>query len=259
MLVNQYVLIKLPLRNLVYLYLNSKNLTVFGLCKNTYNFAFRYLLLSMSDYIKSLIQQGEHQKLDFKHSITDSKKIARSLAAFANTNGGKLLVGVRDNGSIAGVQGDEEFYMVQAAADMYCEPSIQFETKAWNMQGKTVLEISIPEVKNDLLISAPNKENVYRVYIRVNDQNFIVNNIYLKAWNKKKHSNGVLIRYDEPERRLFDYLEFNQSITFSKFIKVAGIIRYKAEKVMVNLIVLDLIKIVFNENQVTYKLKNEIN
>ncbi len=55
--------------------------------------------------------------------------------------------------------------MVQAAADMYCKPSVQFETKAWNLQGKTVLEISIPEVNSDLLISAPNKENVLRVYI----------------------------------------------------------------------------------------------
>jgi predicted HTH transcriptional regulator len=76
----------------------------------------------MNEHIYDLINQGEHQTLDFKHSITDSKKIARSLAAFANTNGGRLLVGVRDNRSIAGVKSDEEFYMVQAAADMYCKP-----------------------------------------------------------------------------------------------------------------------------------------
>ncbi|MGB4134047.1 MAG: ATP-binding protein, partial [Tenuifilaceae bacterium] len=42
----------------------------------------------MSKHIANLILQGEHQQLDFKHSISDSKKIARSLAAFANTDGG---------------------------------------------------------------------------------------------------------------------------------------------------------------------------
>lgn len=207
----------------------------------------------MSKYIYSLINQGEHQQLDFKHSISDSKKIARTLAAFANTNGGKLLIGVRDNGSIAGVHGDEEYYMVQAAADMYCKPSLHFETKAWNILGKTILEISIAKLKNELLVAAPNKEGVFRVYIRVNDQNFIVNNIYLKAWNKKKHGDGILIRYDKPERQIFEYLNENKSITFSKFIKLTGLSRYKAEKVLVNLIVLDLIKIVFSENQIVYE------
>ena len=56
----------------------------------------------MDNYIKNLIAEGEHQQLDFKFEIRDTKKIARSLVAFANTNGGKLLVGVKDNGVITG-------------------------------------------------------------------------------------------------------------------------------------------------------------
>ena len=208
----------------------------------------------MSVYIYNLISQGENQHLDFKHSITDSKKIARSLAAFANTDGGKLLVGVRDNGSIAGVESDEEFYMVEGAADLYCKPAIRFETKVWKLEGKTVLEITIPKINSDQLITAPNKDGIYRVYIRVNDQNFIVNNIYLKAWNKKKFGKGVLIRYNDPEKILFEYLTENESISFSKFIRLVKLSKYKAEKILVNLIVLNLIKIEFTENVVVYKL-----
>lgn len=212
----------------------------------------------MSAYIYGLIRQGEHQQLDFKHSISDSKKIARSIAAFANADGGKLLVGVRDNGSIAGVKSDEEFYMVQAAADLYCKPEVKFETKVWEIEGKTLLEITIPKVSSDELITAPNKEGKFRVYIRVKDQNFIVNNIYLKAWNKKKFGKGVLVRYAEPEKILFDYLKNNQRITFSRFMRVAQLSKYKAEKILINLIVLDIIEIVFTENQVFYQLaKNE--
>jgi len=140
----------------------------------------------MKEYIDSLIKQGEHQQLDFKHSISDSKKIARSLAAFANTDGGKLLVGVRDNGSIAGVKSDEEFYMVQAAAELYCKPAVDFETRIWEIEKKTILEISIPKISGDKLIAAPDKSGENKVFIRVNDENIIVNNIYLKAWNRKK-------------------------------------------------------------------------
>ena len=58
--------------------------------------------------IEELIAQGEHQQLDFKFEVSDSKKIARTLSAFANTDGGRLLIGVKDNGAIAGVRSDEE-------------------------------------------------------------------------------------------------------------------------------------------------------
>jgi len=53
----------------------------------------------MERYLKDLISGGEGQQLDFKYCISDSRKIARTLSAFANSGGGKLLIGVRDNGS----------------------------------------------------------------------------------------------------------------------------------------------------------------
>ena len=50
--------------------------------------------------LEKMISRGEGVQLDFKQSITNQKKIARTLAAFANNNGGKLLIGVKDNGFI---------------------------------------------------------------------------------------------------------------------------------------------------------------
>ena len=69
-----------------------------------------------TDYIHSLIAEGEHQQQDFKFEISDARKIAKSLSAFANTEGGRLLIGVKDNGKIAGIRSDEEKYMMEAAA-----------------------------------------------------------------------------------------------------------------------------------------------
>ena len=69
-------------------------------------------------YIRALISEGEHVRQDFKFEISDSRKIARSLSAFANTEGGRLLIGVKDNGRIAGVRSEEEMYMVEAAAQV---------------------------------------------------------------------------------------------------------------------------------------------
>jgi predicted HTH transcriptional regulator len=49
-------------------------------------------------YIKNLIAEGEGQELDFKYHVSSASKIARTLVAFANTDGGRLLIGVKDNG-----------------------------------------------------------------------------------------------------------------------------------------------------------------
>lgn len=77
-----------------------------------------------------LIAQGEHQQQDFKYKIEDAPKLARSVSAFANTDGGRLLIGVRDDGSIHGVRSEEEIFMMHAAACKYCTPvpTIKFET-----------------------------------------------------------------------------------------------------------------------------------
>ena len=71
-----------------------------------------------SDYIHALIAEGEHQQQDFKFEISDARKIAKTLSAFANTDGGRLLIGVKDNGRIAGVRSEEEKYMIEAAAQL---------------------------------------------------------------------------------------------------------------------------------------------
>lgn len=83
-----------------------------------------------SNYLFDLIAEGEHQQQDFKYKIEDAPKLARSVSAFANTDGGRLLIGVRDDGTIHGVRSEEEIYMMHAAAYRYCTPTptIQFET-----------------------------------------------------------------------------------------------------------------------------------
>ena len=63
-------------------------------------------------HIKQLIFEGESVNLDFKKTITSCEKIAKTLVAFANNKGGRLLVGVLDNGTIKGVKG--RYFFLQA-------------------------------------------------------------------------------------------------------------------------------------------------
>ena len=210
-----------------------------------------------SNYIKNLIAQGENEQLDFKFEISDSKKIARTLSAFCNTKGGKLLLGVKDNGSIAGVRSDEEYYMMEAGAKIYCKPEIDFTIRNWIVDGRTVVEVDVRAGK-DRPYYAKNDAGEWKVYIRVADQNLLANNVLMKVWKRQNDAAGTFIRYTEIEKLLFEYFEHNEYITLSKFVKLAKLKYYKAENVLVNLMCLKIIDIVFTEKQVIYRLKDSL-
>ena len=210
----------------------------------------------MASHIQKLVSEGEHQQLDFKFGVTDSKKIARSLAAFANTDGGRLLLGVKDNGAIAGVRSDEEFYMIEAGASMYCRPEVRFEIKEWQESGRTVLEIIIPK-SDDGPHSAPDKDGIYRVYVRVKDQNFPANGVLRKVWKKQLSPQGVYIEYGPVARMLLAYLEVNQSITINIFRKLTNFSLPKCEHILADFIVLNIIRLNYSESGVYYTLHPE--
>ena len=207
-------------------------------------------------YIKKIIQSGEHQQLDFKFEISDSRKIAKTLVAFSNTDGGKLLIGVKDNGRIAGVRTDEEFFMVQAAADMYCKPEVTFESKRWVVEGKTVLEVTIPKGKN-LPYLAEREPNKWLAYIRVKDENILATTVHMKVWRNKTHDKGVLIEYSEKIRLLMEYLDINPSISISKFCRTAFLPKNTAETILADLIYFGLLEMVYVDNHFVYRLKSK--
>jgi predicted HTH transcriptional regulator len=208
-----------------------------------------------TSYIKDLIQEGENQKLDFKFEISDSRKIARTLVAFSNTDGGNLLIGVKDNGKIAGVRSDEEFYMVQAAAAMYCKPEIVFDSKRWVVEGKSVLEVIIQKGSNCPYF-AEAEPNKWIAYIRVRDENILATPVHLKVWRNKTHDKGILMEYSEKVKKLLVYLEDNQSISISRFCRTALLPKNAAENILADLIYFGLIESVYRDHHFVYCLKS---
>lgn len=205
-----------------------------------------------------LISQGEHQQQDFKYCINDSRKIAKSLVAFANTDGGRLLIGVKDNGKIIGISSEEEYYMVEGAAKIYSRPAIKFAVQQWDAEGKIVLEI-IVEKSNEKPHYAMNEDGKWIVYIRRNDENIAANNILIKSWKLEKSKNGLLFTYDEPRALLIKFLEENKTITISKFCRISQITKLHAERILSELLFLKCINADFNNNPVTYSLNTSFN
>ena len=201
--------------------------------------------------IEALIAQGEHQQLDFKFEVSDSKKIARTLSAFANTDGGRLLIGVKDNGNIAGVRSEEEYYMIEAASDMYTKPSVPFTAKRWDINGKTVLEVCIAQSDKKPHM-APDKDDKYKAYIRVADENKLANEVLLLSWKKKEGVDGLLLPLTRPVEKLLSYLDHHQYINISKFCRIANIRYYTARNILSDLIAINTLKYVIVDKQIVY-------
>jgi predicted HTH transcriptional regulator len=210
----------------------------------------------VNSYITKLIQQGEHQRQDFKYCITDSKKIARSLVAFANTDGGRLLVGVKDNGRIIGVKSDEEYYMVESAANMYSRPSIEFTTQQHLVEGKTVLEVII-EPSSEKPHFARDNDGKWWAYFRKDDENRKANKIMIEVWKYQKSKSGILITYSDAEKCLLDYLEINEKISVGKFARIAKVSYKKAEQIIINFRSLDILKDYVGDSRIDYGINEE--
>lgn len=203
-----------------------------------------------------MILEGEHQTQDFKYCISDSRKIARSLVAFANTDGGRLLIGVKDNGNIAGVRSEEEYYMIESAATIYSKPPIKFSSQQHFIDNKVVLEI-IVESSTDKPHFAKDENDKWWAYYRLKDENKLANKVMIEVWKKQRSPEGIFINYSDDERFLLDYLSRNESISHSAFSRKARITYIDAEKILSDFIVLGILQPVFGEQQIRYALADD--
>ena len=190
-------------------------------------------------YIQDLILEGEHEHQDFKYQITDARKIARSIAAFANNSGGHLLIGVKDNGNIAGVRSEEEIYMIETAAQMYCRPEQHVTFKVFNINGKSVVKADIAEA-TEKPVEAPDDNGVWHVYYRVADENVLASRLHERIMSAEESTAGSqedvdTIRYSEREEALLEYLRNHGGITLEGYKRLAHISEESAMQSVVTL------------------------
>ena len=209
-----------------------------------------------TQYIQQLVAEGEHCHQDFKFEISDARKIAKSLSAFANTEGGRLLVGVKDNGRIAGIRSEEEIYMIEAAATMYCQPPMEVETHTYIAEGRTVLEVRIEEVQGKP-VYALDEENKPKAYVRIKDENILATPVHLKVWQHANKKRGAFVAFTEKEQRLLDVLKEKGTLTLNQCCKLCQLNRYTACNLLADFIRFELVAPVFLSHKFYFKLNEE--
>jgi len=204
-------------------------------------------------YLHNLIQNGESQILDFKFAVNDARKIARTLGAFSNTNGGTLLIGVKDNGIIAGVRSEEEIYMLESAATLYCRPVVRFEVRKWDFDKKSVLEVIVPK-GNKPPYSVKDDTDNWLVYIRVKDQNLLAPRILLKLWEAEKSNEPPVMSYSDKEEILLRFLDEYPRITLPLFCQIAEIPRQLADHIIINMVRMNILQMEIEEKGISFRL-----
>lgn len=96
--------------------------------------------------IRSLITRGEGQQLEFKRSLAELETGTRAVAAMANTDGGHVLFGVRDNGTILGVDiGAQTKERVVRTVTDNTDPTVYPSVEHVELDGKIVILVTVIE------------------------------------------------------------------------------------------------------------------
>ena len=187
------------------------------------------------------IEQGEGETIDFKKEITSVNKIAKSIVSFANHKGGRLLIGIRDDKAITGIKTEEEKYMLDLAANFYCKPAVPIKLKEYVVNDKTVIEALVPE-GNEKPYYAKGEDDKWWVYVRHNDQSVLASKVTVDVLKRQSKGEQTTIEYSSKEKALLDYLKTHDRITMKDYCKLINISRWRATKILVNLISIGVIR-----------------
>lgn len=181
-------------------------------------------------FLEELIAQGEHQQQDFKYKIQDAVKLARTVSAFANTDGGRLLIGVRDDGHLSGVRSAEEIYMMEKAAKACCRPAsdISFETR--RADGRSIVIATVPKALKRP-VYALDEEGRRTAFVRIADENIVASPVHIEIW-KQDRASTVVTAYGESETTMLDTLRLHRGETLNHLVRYSRLSRFKVIKTL---------------------------
>ena len=203
-------------------------------------------------YLLSLIREGEHQQQDFKYRVADACKLAKSVSAFANTDGGRLLIGVRDDGHLSGVRSEEEIYMMHQAAYKYCKPEASIKFDTYHAEGRTIVIATVPP-SSKRPVCAQDEEGRMRAYIRINDENIVASPVHLALWRESQKPQGAMITYNDDIRKLLDVMHGRQ--TLNQIVRLSRLPRHKVITLMARLIRFGTLRWEYADQQFLFSLQ----
>lgn len=95
-----------------------------------------------------LLSLGEDSRQQFKADMTNADSLAAEIVAFSNTSGGRIFIGVNDDGSVRGLSVTDVArlnQLVANAASQNVRPAVNPLTENVPHPNGTVMVVSVPE------------------------------------------------------------------------------------------------------------------
>lgn len=189
-----------------------------------------------------LIAEGESSKLEFKRKLSSPEKIAKEIAALANTIGGILIVGVDDDGTIYGVKSEKtEIDIIEHACNFLISPPISFQIEIISIYDNELVLAYISESENKPhVISLTDKDSnkeLKRAYIRVGEKSVMASREMFRLMSSQRdNAKELRLSIGDNEKRLFSWLEMHERATVNDFAKLVNISRRRAERLLIRLV-----------------------
>ncbi len=208
--------------------------------------------------LRSLVRLGENERLEFKRKVAHPEKIIKEIVAFANTKGGRLLIGVDDDGKLPGLKCvHEEQFALNEAIKNYIEPTVDYAFKIIPLNAKkSIISYEIFESNHKPHYVLNDGEfNHKKVYVRVEDRTVKASKETRQILRNRDKEAFKPFRYGKKEQLLMAYLDKNPSITVDKFQEIAKLPRFIASKTLVRLVLADVLDINVGEVVDTFQMK----
>ena len=197
--------------------------------------------------LKEMVQLGEGLHLEFKRKAKYPEKILKEISAFANTDGGVLIIGVDDNLSIPGIESaDEEEFMILNGIEKFLSPKLTVQVQHFRLPSDNyVVVFQIPKgEERPYMVLANEYVPELRAYIRMDHQSIQASREMRELLKVEKKAKNLRFEYGEKERTLLDYLTTNPQINVTAFASLAGINKRVASRTLVLLTACNVLRII---------------
>jgi predicted HTH transcriptional regulator len=192
--------------------------------------------------LRKLVSAGEGQHLEFKRKAAFPDKVVRELIAFANSGGGVLLVGVDDDGNLAGLKYPEEEWLVVEKELGNCRPAIPLKHQIIRIDAKRfILQINVE--------ASPQRPHYYTkegaklYFVREGDQSLRASRELVEVIRRLKSGRGVRFPYGPAEQEAIRFLDVNPGITVAEFAIRTGLNRFAASRKLIRLVAASVLRI----------------
>lgn len=198
------------------------------------------------DQLKTYVKRGEGHYLEFKKKANHPDKIMKEVVAFANTDGGKLLIGVDDDGTLSGTRSIEgEAFIVEKAIQDLTKPQVKYELEVIKINEKKGIAIfNIPESKRKphfVKVDANTPQG--SAFVRSNDESLQASKEMREILKRKSDTRNERFVYGDKEKVLMGLIEQDGFATLHSFAQAAKIKKYFASKTLVKLVLANLLEI----------------